>query len=124
MDQPFETVTLVFERGSMTGSEIQAILDEVLAELGDPASEVSRESAELEVSVDSLKVDEKSGVLPLAIAIALAVTVSRGGAVRGRGRALFQRGDQAADRQTQGRWDRRADRGGQERSSGLTAFTG
>lgn len=87
MDQPFETVTLVFERGSMTGSEIQAILDEVLAELDDPASEVSRESAELKVSVDSLNVDEKPGVLPLAIAIALAIKF--GGGAAAAGGALF-----------------------------------
>src|SRR4051794_24793316 len=91
MDQEaFDEVEIPVGVGSMTPAEIQDVLDDLLAELADPESEASRESASIGVSVESLNVREDSAFVAEAFLIAMGVKFAYGAATAG-GALFFNR---------------------------------
>ena len=83
MADEFIPVKLGFRVGSLTPTEIQGILNEITVELSDPNSRVSRQTADLGISVQSLEVQEQPAFVIEAFLIGMAVKFAGGAASAG-----------------------------------------
>ena len=83
MADEFVSVELAFKVGSLTPTEIQDILNQIMAELSDPNSQASKEAARIGVSVRSLEVEEHPAFVLEAFLIGMAIKFAGGAASAG-----------------------------------------
>ena len=84
MADEFIPVKLGFRVEALPRREIQGILNEITVELSDPNSRVSRQTADLGISVQSLEVQEQPAfVIRVAFLIGMAVKFAGGAASAG-----------------------------------------
>jgi hypothetical protein len=83
MADDYLPVKMGFKLGSLTPAQIQSLLDEITVELSDPTSQISRETDELGLAVQSLEVEEPPAFVLEAFVIAMAIKFAGGAAASG-----------------------------------------